>query len=54
MIKILKFLKHWRISNELWLMLGYHIWMEHHGQASNICKRIKRIKADKWYIKLFV
>lgn len=45
------FFKHWRISNMVWRRLDYHVQMNHWKAARNLCNRIERIKADRWYIK---
>ena len=47
-----KFFKHWRLGIKIWYELNYHVQMNHWKAASNICKRIDRLKVNKWYIKL--
>ena len=47
-----KFFKHWILGRRIWYQLSYHVFMNHWKAADTMCKRIDRMKINKWYIKL--
>lgn len=46
-----KFFKHWKLGARIWSQLNFHIQMNHWKAANTMCRRIERMKVNRWYIR---